>query len=74
MGSPIFKVGIKDLVRGLIVVVLSALFTIPVDALANVLPFLADPTIRLMLSVIMGYLAKNLATDKDGKLGGKIQL
>ena len=72
--SPLFKLGAKDLIRGLIVVVLAVLFSIPVEQLAKLIPFLHDPTIAMIVSVILGYLAKNLATDSEGKLAGKLQI
>ena len=72
--SPIFKINSKDLIRGLIVVVLSVLFSLPIDLIANYLHILHNPILAMVLSVIMGYLAKNLATDQEGKLLGKIKI
>lgn len=65
---PIFKIGWKDLVKGLVVVALSASFY----ALISLLPTWGLPKeLVQVLSVILGYLAKNLATDENNKLGGK---
>lgn len=68
--TPIFKVGWKDLLRGLIVAVLAGIFLIPVSELAKYIPILQHPIIQLVISTIFGYLSKNLATNEDGKLGG----
>lgn len=72
--KPIFKIGGKDLLRGLILMALTALFSVPVDLLANYVPILQNPFIALILSTFLGYLSKNLATDENGKLGGHVQL
>lgn len=67
--SNIFKLNWRDLVKGLVVVTLAALFY----ALIQLLPTFNIPVwLQQVLSVILGYLAKNLATDENGQLGGKI--
>lgn len=69
MNSGIFKLNWRDLLKGLIVAGLAALFY----GLIQVLPSLhLDPVVQLVLSAILGYLSKNLATDENGKLGGKL--
>jgi len=67
--SQIFRLGWKDLIKGLVVVVLAAFFYGAIQLLPSLnLP----PLVVTLLSAMFGYLAKNLATDEQGKLGGKI--
>lgn len=70
----IFKLNWKDLLRGLIVMLLAVLFSIPVEQIVDWIPFLDHPVIIMAISTIFGYLAKNLATDEQGKLGGRLQI
>lgn len=69
--SGIFKLNSKDLLKGLIVVALSALFYGLIQVLPSI-SFLQNPLAQTLLSTILGYLAKNLATDEQGKVLGKI--
>ena len=68
----IFKLGWRDLVKGIVVALLAGIFIVPVATLAQYFPFLQNPVIQVALSAIMAYLGKNLATDEDNKLGGII--
>lgn len=72
--SKIFKLNWKDLVRGLIVVLLAALLSIPVSELANYIDILQNPVVAMVVSTIFGYLSKNLLTDENGKLLGVVSI
>ena len=73
--SSIFKLSAQDLLKGLVVAVLSAIFatlleTIKAGGLVlnrESLLFIAGAAITSAL----GYLSKQLATDENGKLGGR---
>ena len=69
--SGIFKLGWKDLLKGLIVVCLAAVFAALLKVLPT-LPFLQDPVVQAFVSAFLGYLSKNLMTDENGKLIGKL--
>ena len=69
MFSQIFRLDWRDLVKGLIVVGLGAI----IYGLIQLLPtFGLNPVVQAFFSALLAYLAKNLATDENGKLGGKI--
>jgi len=72
--SPLFKLNAKDLLRGLVVIVLSVLFSLPVSELAQYFPLLNNNIIALIVSTAFGYLGKNLLTDSEGKLGGILKI
>lgn len=65
----LFKLSTKDLIKGLIVTTLAALFY----GLITLLPSLnLPPLANTLISTILGYLAKNLATDNEDKILGKL--
>lgn len=71
--SKLFRLGWKDLVRGLIVTVLSAGLGTLMEALrAGAIDWRNVAIVAL--SAAIGYIVKNLLTDEDNKLMGKIQL
>ena len=74
--SDLLKLDSKDFIRGLVVAVLTAVLTWLLDAM-NVATFnFADLSLyeAVRIGVVAGvaYLIKNLATDTEGKLMGKI--
>lgn len=68
--SPIFKIGRGDLIRGLIVTLLSVLFSVPLDQLGRFIPILNDPIVQLAVATVLGYLSKNLITNEKGEIMG----
>ena len=72
--SGLFKLDGKDLLRGLIVTLLAVVFSLPLDLLTDYIPFLNNQIVLVMISALFAYLAKNLATDETGKLGGRVQI
>ena len=72
--SQLFKLDWRDLVKGLVMVLLTSVMVGLLTLLQNnvPLPYLNDPTVRAILSAGLAYLVKNLATDTDGKLVGKV--
>lgn len=73
--SGIFKLNWRDLVKGLVTAILTALIFATsqnMDLLQTYLPVLKNPFVAAPLSAALAYLLKNLATTEDGKLGGKI--
>lgn len=72
--SKIFKLDWKDLTRGAIVAVLTIIFTLPLEQVAEFIPILQNPFVALPVSALFAYLAKNLMTDDSGKLGGMLQI
>lgn len=76
MTSPFFKINAHDLLKGLVVAALSAaLFTLQKLVESNGLN-LATTDLKAIaaaaLAAGLGYLLKQLFTDKEGKLGGII--
>ena len=71
MNSSLFKLSVNDLVKGLIVAILTALVAYLGD-LTTLLT--ADPTLILKIAITSGisYLLKNLVSDENGKVLGKI--
>ena len=67
-----FKLNWRDLVKGLVVAVLSSLMTLGIQALQAGGEFDFKVVAQVALSSGLGYLLKNLATDEDNKLGGHI--
>ena len=69
--SSIFRLNWKDLVKGLIIAVLSSVLAVGIqDLQTGTVDYKAILTVAL--SSCMAYLLKQLATDSDGKLlGGK---
>ena len=68
--SGIFKLDWKDLIKGLVVSVLSAVIGSITQMMTS--GFDWKQIVVLALSAGLGYLLKNLATDSDGKLVGKV--
>ena len=67
--SKIFKLDWKDLLKGAVVAILAALFY----GLIQILPSLGlDPVVQAVISALLAYLSKNLATDEEGKFLGKV--
>lgn len=71
MFSGIFKLNWRDLVKGLTVAALAAFFTAVLQNI-DTIELLKNPIVNVVVSSILAYLSKNLATDQHGKLGGKI--
>lgn len=76
MNTGLFKLGWKDLVKGAFVsIVFSILMylksAIDADTLALSLDTL-KMIFNLSISTLISYLVKQLLTDENGKLGGKI--
>lgn len=69
--NKIWKLGWRDLVKGLVVVVLMAVFAALLGNL-DMIPYMDNPIVRAGVSAFLAYLMKNLATDENGKLGGKL--
>ena len=65
----IFKLGWRDLVKGLVVVTLGACFYAGIALLPSLN---ISPELQAIISTILGYLAKNLVSTEDGKFVGKI--
>jgi ABC-type uncharacterized transport system permease subunit len=69
--SGIFKLGWADLLKGLLVAVLAAVFAGLLAYVAKV-QFSGDPALNALmvtsLSTLLGYLLKNLATDSQGNI------
>ena len=68
--STLFKLDLKDLAKGLVVAVLSAILTGLYQALNA--QAIIDPKQLLLIGATagVGYLIKNFFTDSSGKLGG----
>jgi len=68
----------SDFARGLIVVVLSAVLTILLEMIKNAGLVLDVQDWQQVLTIAitsgLGYLIKNLATNKEGKLLGKMKV
>lgn len=68
----LFKLDWKDLVKGAVVSVLASVLTIVLDILnaGTSLDWKVVGTVAL--TSFVSYLLKNLGTDSNGKLGGKL--
>ena len=76
--SRLFRIDGKDLLRGLVVTVITAILSLIVRLIESK-GFNFDATdgyTILSATVLAGlsYLSKNLLTTEDGKLGGKLQI
>lgn len=67
----LFRLGWRDLVKGAVVSVLSAVLTIVLDLLnkGGAIDWKTIGTVAI--TAFISYLLKNLVTDSNGKLGGK---
>ena len=70
--SGLFKLDWKDLIKGAVVSVLTAVLAFILDALKKDISLDWNTIGTLALSAFIAYLIKNLGTDSQGKLGGKI--
>jgi hypothetical protein len=74
--SPIFKLDLKDLLKGLVVSVLAAVFAAMGTMISNQGFALDGAALRTIAAVAvtsaLGYLSKQLLTTEDGKLMGKL--
>ena len=73
MPSGLFKLNTRDFAKGLVMAVLGALFAYLSTALgAETLSIDWNYLLKIALTTGMAYLSKNMMTDSDGKLMGKI--
>lgn len=70
--SGLFRLGWKDLIKGAVVTVLSSVLSMVLDSLNGMSPFDLKKLGVIALSTFVGYLLKQLVTDEQGKLAGKI--
>ena len=68
--SNLFRLDLKDLLKGLVVVVLSAALATVLEALNNGVDWKVVGITAL--SAGLSYILKNLATDNEGKILGKL--
>lgn len=68
----LFKLGWQDLVKGAVVSVLASVLTIVLDILNTGASLDWKVVGTVALTSFVSYLLKNLGTDSNGKLGGKI--
>lgn len=78
MGSGLFRLNKADFLKGLVVSIIVAILLFLKDALsAGGIQFTLE-TLRnignIALTAGIGYILKNLFTDEEGKLGGKLNL
>lgn len=75
--SALFKLNEKDLIRGLIMAVMTAIFGSLIQLIqngSNISVTDMQEVARAVIIVVLAYLSKNLATSEDGKLGGRWQI
>lgn len=76
MNTGLFKLGWKDLIKGAFVsIVFSVLMYLKSSIDAGTLALSLDTLstiLNLSVSTLIAYLVKQLLTDENGKLGGKI--
>lgn len=70
--SGLFRLDWKDLVKGCVVSVLTSVLAFILDALNQGVSLDWKTVGTLALSAFLGYLLKNLGTDSNGKLAGKL--
>ena len=77
MSSELFKLNLRDFIKGAFLAVIASVLT-PVMAAANTGDFDALVSLdwasigKTALTVFIAYLLKNFISDSDGKLAGKI--
>ena len=76
MNSHLFRLNLNDILRGLIVAILAAVFT-QLGAAFNapgfdIAMFDWTETFRIAVAAAIGYLGKNFLSDKEGRILGKI--
>lgn len=69
MNAQLFKLGWQDLVKGLIIAVLSAVLTILINQLQNG-SIDWNNVLNVVVIATMSYLLKQLSTDENGKTLG----
>ena len=76
--SNLFRLNVQDLLRGVIVAVLTAVLSAVVEILKNKGLVLDTADLQQILAIagttLVAYLSKNLLTDSDGKFAGKIKI
>lgn len=77
--SPLFKLNGRDLLKGAVVAVVSAILAalgVLVNCVSACAPLISEANGKYILGVaftaFISYLAKNLATDDQGKVLGKL--
>lgn len=82
MSLGLFRIGVRDLIKGVIVACFSAMTSFVVSSLETMLQTQTFHLTRIQLLSIpvvgvsagLGYLLKQFLTDEQGKIGGKVQL
>lgn len=69
--SGLWKLGWKDLLKGLIMVIFAGGIYALLTNL-DMLPYMENPAVRATASTFLSYLLKNLFTDEQGKFIGKV--
>jgi hypothetical protein len=70
MDSPIFRINLKDIIKGLIVAVFAAVLTYIQNSLSDGIDW--GMILQIAITTGLAYLSKNLLTDDSGKVLGKI--
>lgn len=70
--SGLFKLSTQDLAKGLVMAVIAAVVTYVSDPTFDVTTLDWGYMLKMVLTVVISYLAKNLLTDVNGKVLGKI--
>jgi len=72
MTSGLFELNLNDLVKGLVVAVIAAVLTYFTQPTLDLNTIDWAYLVRISLTTAMAYLGKNLISDSDGKVLGKI--
>jgi len=70
--SNLFKLDIKDAVKGLVVAVLASVLIAIYGAVTNNMAINWNDVLKIAISSGLGYVVKNYFTDESGKLLGKL--
>lgn len=72
--SQLWSLTKNDYLKGLVVAVIAAVLTVILQTLQNGLAIDWNQVLTIALTAGIGYILKNLATDENGKLGGRYKL
>ena len=70
--SDLFKLNLKDLAKGLVMAVIGAVISYFASPTLDLAAIDWNYIVKVALTVGISYLAKNLATDEQGRFLGKI--
>lgn len=70
--STLFKLDVKDAVKGLVVAILASVVVAIYSAITNNMAVNWNEVLKIAISSGLGYIVKNYLSDENGKILGKL--